>query len=239
MRGLCTAALSICMLIPPSPAQGGTASLTGKVQDFAGAIIPGAVAELESEQTPLSRFRTVTDGAGVFRLFGLPAGEYNLKLSRPGFDTLTVKSTLIMNGEQKTMPTLQLDLNACFGTPRDHIRFLPPGDHAGSLSGTVRSDEGREQTTPISGAYVTLICTAGKPCGAVKTDSNGEFQFKALPPGEFSVRLTHAGFYPASGPPFTVEDGIESVYKPIYLERCHLGNCNPNLRPKKPLVVCE
>jgi hypothetical protein len=240
MCALFTAAIAFCILTLPAAAQDLTASLTGRAQDPAGAIIPGAVAELESERAPIRRFRTVTDGVGVYSFSGVPAGEYDLKLSRPGFNPLTVKSTLVLDGEHRTMPTLHLDVSLpCGGTLRDHIRFLPPEDHAGNLGGTVRFDEGREQTIPISGATVTLMCPTGKTCGEAKTDSDGAFLFKGLPPGEFSVRVTKAGFYPQDAWPYTVEEGIESVYWPIYLERCHLGNCNPKLRPKKPLVVCE
>jgi hypothetical protein len=48
-----------------------------------------------------------------------------------------------------------------------------------------------------------------------------------------------AGFYPQEAALYRVEEGIESIYWPIYMERCHLGNCDPKLRPPKPPALCE
>lgn len=240
MRALLIAAIALGMLTLPSAAQDGTASLTGKVQDISGAIIPGFVAELESVQAPINRFRTVADAAGVYRFSGLPGGEYDPKLSGRGWNTLKVKSTLISNGEQRTMPILHLTAAYnCGPEPLDFIRFLPSANNVGNLGGTVRIDEGLESGTLLSGADITLICSTGKACGAAKTNADGRFLFKALPPGDFSLRVTRAGFYPAVASSYKVETGVETVCWPIYVERCHLGNCDPKLRPKKPLVVCE
>ena len=35
------------------------------------------------------------------------------------------------------------------------------------------------------------------------------------------------------------EEGVESVYSPIRIERCRLGVCASWLRPKKPVAICE
>lgn len=240
MRALFNAAIAACLTMGPSVAQDGTASLTGKVQDISGAIIPGFVAELESVQAPINRFRTVGDAAGAYRFSGLPAGEYDLKLSRNGFNTLKVKSTLILDGEQRVMPILHLTAAYnCGPEPLDSIRFLPSADNVGNFGGTVRIDKGLESGTLLSGADITLICSTGKACGAAKTDADGRFLFKGLPPGDFSIRVTKVGFYPAVASSYKVEAGVETVYWPIDIDRCHLGNCDPKLRPKKPLVVCE
>jgi hypothetical protein len=240
MRALFTAVIAVCLTIGPSIAQDGTASLTGKVQDISGAIIPGFLAELESVQAPINRFRTVGDAAGVYRFSGLPAGEYDLKLSSNGFNMLKVKSTLILGGEQSAMPIFHLAAGYCGGPdPLDFIRFLPSANNIGNLGGTVRIDRGLGSSTPLPGAGITLICRTGKACGAAKTNADGEFLFKALPPGDFTVRVTKAGFYPAVASSYKVEAGVETVYWPIDIERCQLGNCDPKLRPKKPMAVCE
>jgi hypothetical protein len=241
MRPPVATAIALFILVLPSVAQELTGSLTGVVQgNTGGAVVPGAVAELESEGAPISRFRTVTDGAGIYRFFGLPKGEYDLKLFSPGFNHLTVKSIIVLDGEHRTMPPLHLDPAYCGGPdPLDFIRFLSSRDKVGNLGGSVKFDDWPEQAIPISGASVTLICSTGKPCGAARTDSGGRFLFNALPPGDFSVRVSGPGFYPQDSPLYTVEQGLESVYSPIYVERCHLGNCDPRRRPKKPLQVCE
>jgi len=237
-----TAATAICILVLPSVAQDGTASLTGKVQDAAGAIIPGVIAELGLERAPISRFRAVTDGAGIYRFSGLPAGEYDLRLSSMGFNHLTVKSTRISEGEQKSIPPLQLTIATCADHGvRESIRFLPPGDHQGDFVGEVRLEQRslEDNSPPIAGAKVTLICGAKRVCDTAKTDSQGEFRFVDLPPGEVSIQISHTGFYPLNDFGYAVDEGVESVYRPLYLERCPRGNCDPKRRPKKPLMVCE
>ena len=235
MFRLFTAAIAMCMLVLPSVAQDGTASLTGKVQDVRDVGVPGTLAEL-------NQFQAFADAAGVYRFAGLPAGEYRLKLSQSGFRSSIIKSIHILYGEQKSTPVVHLAIAGCgidAGAQFDSIRFLPSGDNIGNLGGSVRLDKGRGKSVPISGADVTLLCSTGKACGAAKTDSRGEFLFQSLAPGGFSVRVTGKGFYPQASPSYTVEGGIESVYTSIYIERCHLGNCDPKRRPKKPPALCE
>jgi hypothetical protein len=171
------------------------------VKDITGAGVRGTVTELEPERAPINRYRTASDAGGVFRFAGLPAGEYTLRLSTGGFQRLTIKAIQILDGEQKSIPVLELvlgNMNCAGGAVSDYIRFLPPGDRVGILGGTVRLDEGPlvGKSMVIAGADVTLTCSTGKTCGAVKTDSQGEFLFTALPPGDFSVRVTATGFYP-------------------------------------------
>jgi hypothetical protein len=123
----------------------------------------------------------------------------------------------------------------------DYVRFLPSVDHLGDLVGSVRIEQAPfvVKSPPIADADVTLICGSDKICGTTKTNSDGEFVFKALPLGNLSVLVEHAGFYPLNEPGYTIEEGLESVFWSVYIERCPLGNCDPRLRPKKPLAICE
>jgi hypothetical protein len=36
-----------------------------------------------------------------------------------------------------------------------------------------------------------------------------------------------------------VREAFEQTYQPLQLEHCPKGNCDPKLRPKRPLIVCE
>ena len=162
----------------------------------------------------------------------------------PGFQSLTIKSIHISESERQLVPTVQLavSMQGCRDQGLlDHIRFLPGVAIVGHLGGSVRLDQGPMvgKSPLVAGADVTLICSTGKICGATKTDSNGGFIFKALRPGMYSVRVNNAGFYPLNKPEYEVAKGIESIYWPVYIERCPLGNCDPRLRPKKPLFICE
>jgi hypothetical protein len=86
--------LSIAALwcAPPDLASQATGSITGRVQDDAGAAVYGASVML-LQQTPLQQdsVRAVraaqTDALGAFRIVAVPAGEYRLRISRIGNET--------------------------------------------------------------------------------------------------------------------------------------------------------
>ena len=89
-----------------------------------------------------------------------------------------------------------------------------------------------------SGAVVTLLCSTGAVCGTTKTNSSGEFLFTAIPPGSYSVRVSHAVFYLFVEPDYRVLDGVESVYQTIALEQCPQGNCSEKAR-RKVVRICQ
>lgn len=49
---------------------------------------------------------------------------------------------------------------------------------------------------PLPGADVALLCRKRTACSIAKTDVNGEFIFRSLSPGTFSMRVRLRGFYP-------------------------------------------
>jgi hypothetical protein len=245
MRVLCFGLVVVFFLRLPSIAQDGFAALNGKVTDDTGVGVPGTEVEISSDAESTRKFRTSTDSTGVYHLSGVPADEYTLHLFSPGFASLTVKSIHILRSEQRLLPTLRLHV-ASVGDCSDHavlqyLRLLPSDVHFGNLGGSIKLDQGpmAGNGPPMAGANVTLVCSTGKTCGATKTNANGEFVFKNLPPGNLSVRARSKGFYPLSKPGYEIEEGLESVYWSIYLEQCPLGNCDPTVRPKKPPAVCE
>ena len=232
-------------LVLPSVAQDATASLTGVVQAITREGLPHALAELRSETSPGRAFRTQADNSGTYRFSGLPADEYTLKLGSAGFSQRTVKSIHISEGEQKLLPSLKLSVGSvadCGGhAVLNYLRLLPSSGYVGNLRGSVRLDRGPmvRSGPAITGADVTLICGRGTVCGSTKTNSSGEFIFTNLSPGTFTIRVVRAGFYQLDKPGYHIEEGTESVYWPIYVERCPLGNCDPRRRPKKPPARCE
>jgi hypothetical protein len=140
-----------------------------------------------------------------------------------------------LDGEEKLLPAVQLpEVVLDCRANLDYIQLLPAGDTGGNFRGTVRLGPGEftalgeRNGTPMSGAAVALICSTGKVCGKVRTDSGGEFVFKSLPRGYFSVRVTVPGFYNGGEHHYAVTEGFESVYSPIYMQRCPRGNCSKN-----------
>ena len=91
---------------------------------------------------------------GVYHFSGLPTDEYTLKLFSPGFKSLTVKSIHILESEQKSIPTLQLEVgsmadcggHACltiFGSCRREIILVISAE---KHQDRPRADGGKEST---------------------------------------------------------------------------------------------
>jgi hypothetical protein len=131
-------------------AQDTVATLSGKVQDFAGTPIIGTNAELTMEQPPHTLFSARADSDGRFR-FTVPPGTYTLKLTKPGFKVLTVKSIQVANREQEQLPPLRLDIGGGCGDPAlDYIELLPTEQGAGNLGSPLFSGLPKPARTRIA-----------------------------------------------------------------------------------------
>jgi hypothetical protein len=242
MRAVLAAATGACLLAIAATPQGQTATITGKVRDITGAVISGATAEISSQIS--GTLKTTADDAGVYQFSGLAPGQYTLRLFRAGFASLTVKAS-VSAGEAKILPSFELTVagSTCDhrGQPWfDDIRVLSDGMQTGNLGGTViaLSSPTTRRQAPIKGAEVTLFCASGQVCGKTKTDSSGEFLFAEIAPGKYSVMVNHAGFYPWRESGYSVQPSLQTDWS-LYVEACPRGNCDPRLRPQKPLGVCE
>lgn len=208
------------------------ATITGTVVDPTGASIAHAVVELNSGS---EKYQIQADDAGLYKFPNLPVGEYTVKVTMPGFKSRIVKSIHLSEREPDRLLDIPLDVAeiAC-GQPLvlDRI-LLPPGETFGILAGSV--------TPPRKGVEVTLICRTFTACKSTKTDIRGRFSFEMISPGVYGLNYHRVGFYPenATGYGYSVIAGWKSEYSSVRLERCPNGNCDPKLRPQKPLVHCE
>lgn len=71
-----------------------TGKFEGKVMDDQGGPLPGVRVEATSPKL-VGKASTVTDTEGVYRLFGLPSGMYEIHFSIPGFKTLIRKDVIL------------------------------------------------------------------------------------------------------------------------------------------------
>jgi len=219
------ALIAATLLIPLSEAS----SLTGSVVDTTGASIPHASVELDS---PSTKYQARADDAGAFQFLNLPAGEYGLKITVPGFKVLNLTAIKISESEHKHLPYVPLDVGTCSPISRQLI-MLQTAILFGHLSGSV--------TPKVAGVEVTLICRTFQACRSTKTDSHGRFSFEMLSAGVYGLSFRRAGFYPeiATGYEYYVNTAWDSVYTPVSLEKCRNGNCDPKRRPKRPVRICE
>src|SRR5437868_8608052 len=83
--------------------QQATATLTGRVVDPQGAVIPGAQVKATQKDTGFAR-ETKTNDEGLFTLTSLAPGEYEVTFESPGFKKLTRLTTLQV-GQAVTLDT--------------------------------------------------------------------------------------------------------------------------------------
>ena len=222
--------------------QGGTGSIAGKLIDITGAGISQAHIKLESERG--DQYSGEPNSEGEFSFSRLLPGEYALTASSPGFHNFIVRGIKVIDDEKKTLPTLQLKIGSmgCESDPVvDYIRFVDGETRTGDFGGRIQIDEGpmNGNTQGIAGAEVQAIYGWDVIYGTTTTDQNGEFRFTGLKPGRFKLQVKRKGFCPLTAGGYKVEAGRESIYYPIYLEKCFRGNCDPSKRPKKPVGLCE
>ena len=93
------------MGLPRLFAQSDLASIRGSVQDQSGAVIPGISVHLSSTDTGVN-WTDVTDASGYFHFEALIRGNYQVKVSAPGFQS--VMQSLTLNVSQVQTLNFQL-----------------------------------------------------------------------------------------------------------------------------------
>jgi hypothetical protein len=109
-----TSYLALCSLLVVSTAvfgqnASGTGGISGLVSDATGSVVPGAGVVVENQSKGIRREFSTT-GGGVFSAPSLvPAGEYSVTVTKPGFATYQVKDIIVQVGETVSLrPQLQI-----------------------------------------------------------------------------------------------------------------------------------
>ena len=91
-------ALSILVACVPASFAQNTASLTGTVTDKTGAVIPKATVNVTNKTIGIDRTVT-TNSEGAYLIPGLTAGQYDLTVAAPGFETYQSKGITLVVSE--------------------------------------------------------------------------------------------------------------------------------------------
>ena len=92
------AALAVCLALAAPAAAQQTGSVSGKVVDTSGAVLPGVTVEASSNLLPTPRV-TVTGGNGEYRMPALPPGAYTLTFTLSGMQTVTRQANVQLSQE--------------------------------------------------------------------------------------------------------------------------------------------
>src|SRR5689334_3401475 len=148
-------AFSLC--IAPAFSQNISGSLTGTVQDPAGAVIPRAEVKLTNPSTGATQINT-TNAAGVFLFASVLPGSYTVEISTAGFQTYRITNVEMTLNERRSLGDLVLKV----GQTQQSVEVLAEvtpvqmasSERAGLIAGS------QVLNTPIRGRdFVSLAIT--------------------------------------------------------------------------------
>ena len=139
---------TVCVLLLGSVAYAQVASLTGRVTDATGAVMPGAQVTAKSTGTGIST-TTETTADGYYTLPALQPGVYEVSVTRQGFKP--VKQTGL---ELTVQQVARLDITLQVGQVSESIEVKAQAALLDSESSTVGQVIGNKQVTEIGRAHV-------------------------------------------------------------------------------------
>ena len=166
--------LSVALALPFAIVGGGSrataqttsGTINGSVQDTTGAVIPGAT--VTATASAIGSTRTVKSGAnGTFALPNLPAGDYHLTVSAPGFQKLEKDGVILSSASNLNAGNFALKI----GTE--------------STTVTVTADTGQLQVQANSGERSDLI--TGKQLNDIALNGRNVLDLLRVVPGVSGV----------------------------------------------------
>lgn len=119
--GALAAAALLLVTLPVVSAQGGPATFSGSLVDAVGRVLPNVTLKLASGAVnpktgagSQPAYQAVSDANGNFSFSGLPAGDYTMQVSKPGFATTQGRVTL--GGGQHLEQVVALQIGALMET---------------------------------------------------------------------------------------------------------------------------
>jgi TonB family protein len=99
-----TALFAFCLLLPLAvlrlPAQNVSAKFSGTIRDVSGASVPNATIIMTNKKANIDVEMTTSDVAGNFVFKALPAGEYDLKVLKRGFEEYKAPQVVLEPGRE-------------------------------------------------------------------------------------------------------------------------------------------
>ena len=105
VTALSCAALLMCLRPPLLSAQATTGEITGRIEDSAGAVVPGAMVVALNPDTGFSR-STISTGEGEYLITLLPPGRYTVSAELQGFKRAVRENVIVSVGTRQTLMLL-------------------------------------------------------------------------------------------------------------------------------------
>jgi TonB family protein len=116
---------ALCLLLPLAavrlPAQNVSGNFTGTIYDVSGAVVPNATVILtDAQDKSIEMSSSAADGQFAFK--SVPAGDYTVKVMKPGFEVYRDTAVALKVGENRT-----LDVHLKIGTLSDSVQVEASG----------------------------------------------------------------------------------------------------------------
>jgi hypothetical protein len=82
-------------------------SISGTAADPNGAVIPGATVKATNTETG-AQLKTTTGNEGVFRFNLIPAGNYRVEITAPGFQTVVQNDVAVVAGRDSSVNVVKM-----------------------------------------------------------------------------------------------------------------------------------
>jgi hypothetical protein len=115
MKRFLKTVLGLALLVPVALAQGPVGTLTGLITDPEGAVIPGAAVDATNHATGVET-KTTSTSSGDYTLPYLPAGDYTIRVTAPGFKTTTSENVTL-----RVAQTLSVDIKMQIGGVSEQV----------------------------------------------------------------------------------------------------------------------
>lgn len=169
------------------------AVVTGALVDTLGMPLSGGLDVTVTGPSLASVLNTISGSGGEFRFYGLPAGTYEIAVTRRTSERRAVTVDAAAVGSEVRVPPLVVQ--PADGPAPPNRQTVSTG--TGVIGGVVR-DVTNE--APLADVTVALERTAQ----TAVTDAAGRFQFTGLGPGTYGFRVQHPGHAPASSASVTL-----------------------------------
>lgn len=191
--------------------------ITGKVTDSDGRPLIEETVSISSAESNQSysfsrRRRTRTDDRGVYRIFGIPPGNYKVAAGTnelsPSWERSRFRQTFHPDTTDASQATT---INVTEGSETTNVDItLAAVDHTYSVRGRIiDGDTGRPMANVPYGitVYISPNNSSGLSDGSV-SNSNGEFKWENLRPGKYAVYVISPSDsdWKAEEAPFEVND---------------------------------
>ncbi|MGC4051082.1 MAG: carboxypeptidase-like regulatory domain-containing protein [Paludibaculum sp.] len=177
--------------------------------DATGAPIPGVFVFLQSESDAIRRSRGLTDNDGAFKFLDLPAGNFRLEVISTTFSNKSIRVVNLPAEEARVLAPIELQVGLFSGCD-SHLLHLQDGSILASTAdtGDLAGAFVNKKDKPIANVVVELSCKGGQICGLARTNANGEFLFRGLKPGYYSVIAKGARHYSLTKEGFVARAGL-------------------------------